>query len=208
MKNTLKRFLLKTKYGRRNVKFAKGSQIAMSSVFGGCNIIGKNSRFSGSLGYASYIGEDCLINAKVGKFCSIASCVRTVRGSHPSKTWVSTHPAFFSTNMQCGMTFSNKQKFVEFKTPIEIGNDVWIGDSVLILDGVKIGDGSIIAAGAVVTKDVPPYSIVGGVPAKVIKYRFDNSEINLLVSLKWWDKPETWLKENADKFSDIRNFAK
>lgn len=205
MKNAVKRFLLKIKYGKLNVKFAKNSQIAVSSFFGGCNRIGKNSRFSGSLGYASYIGEDCVINAKIGKYCSIASGVRTVRGNHPSKDWVSTHPAFFSPNMQCGMTYSKEQRFEEFKAPIEIGNDVWIGDSVLLMDGVEIGDGAIIAAGAVVAKNVPPYAVVGGVPAKTIRYRFDEDQINFLLNLKWWEKDEKWIKENAEKFSDVRN---
>ena len=104
------------------------------------------------------------------------------------------------------MTYSKERRFEEFKAQIEIGNDVWIGDSAIIMDGVKIGDGSIIAAGAVVTKDVPPYAIVGGVPAKIIRYRFDEDDINFLLELSWWEKDKKWIKENAEKFSDIRNF--
>lgn len=72
-------------------------------------------------------------------------------------------------------------------TPAEIGNDVWIGQNAVIMDGVKIGDGAIVAAGAVVTKDVAPYAIVGGVPAKLIKYRFDEATIKDLLRLKWWE---------------------
>ncbi len=208
MKNAFKRFLLKIKYGKNNVKFAKNSQVSVSTVFGGCNRIGANSRFSGSLGYASYISENCKINAKIGKYCSIASRVHTVRGNHPTRDWVSTHPAFFSPTQQCGMTYSKEEKFSEFIGPIEIGNDVWIGDSATILDGVSIGDGAIIAAGAVVASDVPPYAIVGGVPAKIIRYRFSREEIDYLLNLKWWDKPESWIKENAGKFSDISSFIK
>lgn len=104
------------------------------------------------------------------------------------------------------MTYSDDEKYTEFKRQIEIGNDVWIGDSVLILDGVKIGDGAVLAAGAVVTADVPPYAIVGGVPAKVIRYRFNEDEIEHLIKLKWWDKSEQWIKENAHLFSNVKKF--
>ncbi|MBR6646045.1 MAG: CatB-related O-acetyltransferase, partial [Clostridia bacterium] len=107
---------------------------------------------------------------------------------------------------QCGMTYVKENRFNEFTETTIIGNDVWIGHSALILEGVKIGDGAIVGAGAVVTKDVPPYSIVVGVPAKVIKYRFSENEIAKLSELKWWDQSVEWIKENVDKFCDIRNF--
>ncbi|MEO1486680.1 MAG: CatB-related O-acetyltransferase, partial [Bacteroidota bacterium] len=89
---------------------------------------------------------------------------------------------------------------------IEIGNDVWIGAQVTILDGVKIGDGAIIASGALVNRDVPPYSIWGGVPAKEIKKRFDEHVIERLLAIKWWDKEYSWLKDNANTFTDINTF--
>ena len=92
--------------------------------------------------------------------------------------------------------------------PPIIGNDVWIGANAIILQGVTIGDGAIIAAGAVVTKDVPPYAIVGGVPAKVIKYRFSDDVILKLLEIKWWDKPEEWTTQNLDKFTDVSGFVK
>lgn len=78
--------------------------------------------------------------------------------------------------------------------PIEIGNDVWIGDNVTIKNGVKIGDGAVIGACALVTKDIPPYAIVGGVPAKIIKYRFEEKIINELLELKWWNFNDEILK--------------
>ena len=81
------------------------------------------------------------------------------------------------------------------------------GQSVEILNGVKIGNGAVIGAGAIVVKDVPPYAVVGGVPAKVIKYRFSKNEIEKLQEIKIWDKDLKWIKENADKLNDIKNFV-
>ena len=84
----------------------------------------------------------------------------------------------------------------------EIGNDVWIGSHVLILDGVSVGDGAIIATGAVVTKDIEPYSIYGGVPARLIRYRFSQERINYLLNFSWWNKDEDWLFNHIKEFSD------
>ena len=87
-----------------------------------------------------------------------------------------------------------------------IGNDVWIGEGVTIKGGVTIGDGAVLAMNACVTRDVPPYAIVGGVPAKIIRYRFDNNIIQGLLSIRWWDKPEDWIIEHAPDFCDITKF--
>jgi acetyltransferase-like isoleucine patch superfamily enzyme len=87
---------------------------------------------------------------------------------------------------------------------IEIGNDVWIGTSAIILSGVKIGHGAVVAAGSIVTKSVPPYAIVGGNPAKIIKYRLSEEKIEELLEMKWWDWSEEKIKKNIDFFS-IKN---
>lgn len=208
IKELLKLAYLRQKFKKKNVKIAPGARIAFSSQLEGYNRIGANSFFAGELGYASYIGESCHIVANIGKFCSIASRVVTVRGGHPTKDWVSTHPAFFSTQKQCGMTFVAEEKFAENTPPITIGNDVWIGDSTLLMDGITIGDGAIIAAGAVVIKDVEPYTIVGGVPAREIRKRFSEESVQKLLELQWWNKSENWLRDNIQKFEDIKHFMR
>ena len=83
---------------------------------------------------------------------------------------------------------------------------MWIGSGAYIKSGVRIGDGAVIGAGAVVTKDVEPYAIVGGIPAKVIRYRFSREQIEALLNIKWWNKDDKWLEENGKFFVDIQQF--
>lgn len=138
----------------------------------------------------SYVGGGSRVQyAKIGKFCSIGPEVRIGLGKHPIHLR-STYPGFYAKDVSFyGVTPEYENPEYEYE-PISIGNDVWIGCRAMILDGVKIGDGAIIAAGAVVTKDVPPYAIVGGVPAKIIKFRFEPTHIEELLESKWWDDPK------------------
>nr|WP_302694185.1 CatB-related O-acetyltransferase [uncultured Prevotella sp.] len=87
-----------------------------------------------------------------------------------------------------------------------MGNDVWIGSSVIILGGVTIGHGAIIAAGAIVNKDVPPYAIVAGVPARIIRYRFNDEQIEKILKDPWWKKSEQWLRERVKDFANIQQY--
>jgi acetyltransferase-like isoleucine patch superfamily enzyme len=134
----------------------------------------------------------------MGSFCSVGARTRIGGlGKHPTK-WISTHPVFYSPLKQTGISFCKESHFDENQM-VSVGSDVWIGAGVLVLDGVKIGDGAIVAAGAVVTRDVEPYAIVGGVPARLIRYRYDADTIQKLVKLRWWD----WSLEKLEKSAHL-----
>ncbi len=171
-------------------------------VYLGSKVRLKNSE----IGNHSYVNANTIINhTKIGKFCSIGPDVQFGMGKHPTNL-ISTHPAFYSNN-KVFKTFANKNQFKEYEE-IVLGNDVWIGGNVIIMGGVNIGDGAIVAAGAIVTKNVKPYEIVGGIPAKHIKFRIDKKLINKIRSTKWWDKDEKWLEENYKLFLNHKIFFK
>ena len=132
----------------------------------------------------------------IGKFCSIACGVKFLFNcaNHTLKSLSTyTFPLFYE---DWGLEKSNVASAWDNKGDIVIGNDVWIGFEAVILAGVKIGDGAIIGTRAVVTKDVPPYSIVGGIPAKVIRKRYSPDIIEQLLSLRWWDWTKDRIKRN------------
>lgn len=154
----------------------------------------------------SYIGSCSKVqNAKIGKFCSIAPEVRIGLGRHPTH-FVSTYPGFYSSAASAAVSFGANKSFEEY-LPIKIGNDVYIGTRAMIMDGLVIGDGAVIAAGAVVTKDVPPYAIVGGVPAKKLKYRFSESVVERLLEIQWWNWDEAEFLARVHLFGDVERFV-
>lgn len=214
LKKLLKLTYIRLKFRRKNIRISNRSDVSTKSVFEGYNIIKENVYFKGKIGRFSYIGANSYINAKIGRFTSIAPNVKVLISSHPyTYPFVSTCPAFFSIKKQCNRTFVKEDKFQEQKFAydgfsIEIGNDCWIGDSVMIVSGVKIGDGAVILAGAVVTKDVEPYSIVGGVPCVLKKFRYEKADIEYLRKLQWWNKPIEWLERNSTLFTDFELLKK
>lgn len=150
------------------------------------------------MGRYSYMGKNnSVANTRIGSFCSIASYCAIGGGAHPLDL-VSTSPVFYEGRNIFGQNFGHIQ--AEINKPVVIGNDVWIGEGVFISDGLTVGDGAIIGAHSVVTHDIPPYAVVAGAPAKLIRYRFSEDERKKLLDLKWWDWPEKKLKEHGNQF--------
>ena len=155
--------------------------------------------FNSSISAYSYLaGHSSLVYASVGKFCSIGSNSIIGLGHHTLNN-LSTSPIFTERINGTGYCWTDKQNVYPYKKVI-VGNDVWIGTRVIVVGGVTIGNGAVIAAGAVVTKDVPPYAVVGGVPAKIIKYRFTDDIIRYLEKIQWWNLPDCQLQRCIDLF--------
>jgi acetyltransferase-like isoleucine patch superfamily enzyme len=150
-------------------------------------------KFSYCVNRLNVLGGENQVPLKIGKFCSIAQGVTIVLGGGHRPDWVTTYPFSYIFD-----EFKNTQGLPATKGNVVIGNDVWIGINSLILSGVHIGDGAIIGACSVVTKDVEPYTIVAGNPAKVIRKRFDQETIDKLLRIKWWN----WnIQKKKDKLS-------
>lgn len=179
------------------------SNLAM--VFDDCQIapfgtIYLQARLSAvTMGNYSYVGRGTIIhNTSIGKFCSISDfCVIGLPGH--SLSTISTSSLFSGVHNGTKSSWVSKD-LPQTPVDVKIGNDVWIGYRAIIPTNVTIGDGAVIAAGAVVTKDVPPYAVVGGVPAKVIRYRFPQEVIDKLLQLRFWDRPDEEIKKNLNLF--------
>lgn len=151
----------------------------------------------------SYVGKNCIVqNTSIGKFCSIANDVFIGLGKHPTNL-ISTSTVFYRTRNTLNLRLVEKDYEFDEYEKITIGHDVWIGARAIILDGVTIDNGAIIAANSVVTKNVPAYAIVAGVPAKIIKYRFQQNKIDELQKLEWWNWSLTEIKLKIKELNNL-----
>ncbi|MBR5623403.1 CatB-related O-acetyltransferase [bacterium] len=158
-------------------------------------VLNRELRARGIIGRNTYVGVGSSISDKrtrIGNFCSVASNVVIGATSHPTD-FLSTSPLFYNDmrTVTDGLVIpEDKRVDFTYSRPVVIGNDVWIGINAVIMNGVTIGDGAIIGAGAIVTHDVPPYAVALGVPARVVRYRFDEETIRRLLKARWWDQPD------------------
>ncbi|MDJ0625992.1 MAG: CatB-related O-acetyltransferase [Candidatus Caenarcaniphilales bacterium] len=191
---------LNNKINQLGGRIAKTSFVAKDVILESPVDIADNVTIYGrcKVGKFSYINVSSVIynSVSIGRFCSIGRFVEIGLARHPV-SFLSTHPFQFSQAL-----FTNNKDYQfertidwKFHEPVSIGNDVWIGAKTCIVGGIKIGNGSVIAAGSVVTKDVPPYAIVGGVPAKIMRFRFSEDIINELEEIKWWNFPLSQLHD-------------
>ncbi len=152
----------------------------------------------------SFCGYDCeIFHTDIGSFTSIANGVICGGGRHPME-WVAMSPVFYEGRDSVKTKFSNHKR--DSVKPIVIGHDVWIGRSAVVLSGVNVGIGAVIGAGSVVTKNIPPYAVVAGNPARLIRYRFSENIIQRLLCTSWWELPDERLRELGQYFNDVEKF--
>lgn len=182
-------------YSKFFKRVVRGTSILNSYIDKTAKVYSGSTFYNSKLGRYSYVGYDSeVVNCEIGSFCSIANGFIAGGAKHPLE-WLSTSPVFY--DVSGGTNYHLGHLTIEPTVRTYIGNDVWIGSRAIILQGVHIGTGAVVGAGAVVTKDIPPYAVVAGCPAKIIKYRFDSDIICRLLKSEWWLLQDFQLKKLA-----------
>jgi len=185
------------------------ARVIQSTLGAYCDIGAMTSISESEIGDYTYLVDQCsVIYSRIGKFCSIASHARINPGNHPM--WRATQHHMTYRRIAYGFGDADDAEFFQWRrdASVTIGNDVWIGHGAIILPGVTVGDGAVVAAGAVISKDIEPYMIVGGVPGHVIKERFPRDIAAAMQRIAWWDWDRTTLEERFDDIAgDARAFV-
>lgn len=186
---------------RDNTIKLKHRCVVTATDFEGCNVISDQaSVVNSSLGRESYVGVRSIVNnTTVGRYVCIGPNVVVGIGTHPTDR-LSMHPVFYSERGQSGRSFVNESSFDEYRHTV-IGSDVWVGAGAILVDGVTVGHGAVVGAGSVVTKDVEPFAVVGGVPARVIRYRFTEALRKKILNDPWWLWHEADIKGRLHEFT-------
>jgi len=207
LKSSIKFFILKRKFSTSTlyggVEIDDGCQLGKGSV-----IFSNTVLINSIVGDYSYVQKNSeIVNTEIGKFCSIAGGVSIGLANHPIKL-LSTSPIFYDNSQPLPFFFTDTKYKAELSPKTTIASDVWIGQGAMIKAGLNIGMGAVVGAGAIVTKDVEPYSIVVGVPARHIKYRFEEKLRKGLLFSKWWELKDEELIKQAEYFNKPSDFLK
>lgn len=191
-------------YSKFFKRVLRGTSVLNSEIDKTAKVYSGSTFYNSKLGRYSYVGYDSeVVNCEIGAFCSIANGFIVGGAKHPLE-WVSTSPVFYDVGSGTGRHLGNL--FIEDVARTIIGNDVWIGSRAIIMQGVNIGTGAVIGAGAVVTKNVPPYAVVAGCPAKIIKYRFNEETIKRLLKSEWWLMSDEQLRNISEYINNPNVF--